>query len=178
MPRFTALLRGVNVGRAKRVSMGELRTLLEQRGFQDVSTVLNSGNVVFTSSGSSAAAHAGRIQDLILSELRVTTDVLVISSQTLSSIAAENPFFDVATDPSRLLVAFPSDARALKSLEALSPLVVPSERFALGRHAAFLWLPPGILQSRAAKALLRHAGEGVVTTRNWATVSKLLVLVR
>ena len=46
-----ALLRGINVGRAKRIAMADLRTLFEELGFTAVCTVLNSGNVVFGSPG-------------------------------------------------------------------------------------------------------------------------------
>jgi len=48
MARQVALLRGINVGRAKRVAMADLRTLVESLGYREVSTLLNSGNVVFT----------------------------------------------------------------------------------------------------------------------------------
>ena len=44
---YVALLRGINVGRAKRVAMADLRALFEQLGFGDVRTLLNSGNVGF-----------------------------------------------------------------------------------------------------------------------------------
>jgi uncharacterized protein (DUF1697 family) len=46
--RFVALLRGINVGTAKRVAMAELRAMVEELGYRAVSTLLNSGNVVFT----------------------------------------------------------------------------------------------------------------------------------
>lgn len=45
--RYVALLRGINVGRAKRVAMADLRALVEGLGFHSVRTLLNSGNVVF-----------------------------------------------------------------------------------------------------------------------------------
>ena len=47
MPAFLALLRGVNVGKAKRVPMAELRRVLEDLGCTNVATLLNSGNAVF-----------------------------------------------------------------------------------------------------------------------------------
>ena len=46
--RYVALFRGINVGRAKRVAMADLRTLFEGLGYGDVRTLLNSGNVVFS----------------------------------------------------------------------------------------------------------------------------------
>ena len=49
------LIRGINVGRAKRVAMADLRSLVEDLGYKDVRTLLNSGNVIFTASGSTVA---------------------------------------------------------------------------------------------------------------------------
>lgn len=51
MPKFVALLRGVNVGGAKRVPMAQLRTLLSDLGYTQVATLLNSGNAVFGAPG-------------------------------------------------------------------------------------------------------------------------------
>ena len=51
MPTFVALLRGVNVGKSKRVPMGELRALLSGMGYTGVATLLNSGNAVFRARG-------------------------------------------------------------------------------------------------------------------------------
>lgn len=58
MPQFVALLRGVNVGKGNRVPMAEFRLMLEQIGYTEVKTLLNSGNAVFTSSGRSGKKHA------------------------------------------------------------------------------------------------------------------------
>ena len=49
MSTYVALLRGINVGKAKRIAMADLRALLEDLGHTDVVTLLNSGNVVFRS---------------------------------------------------------------------------------------------------------------------------------
>lgn len=56
MPAFVTLLRGINVGKAKRVPMAELRALLAGLGYGDVQTLLNSGNAVFTHANASPAA--------------------------------------------------------------------------------------------------------------------------
>ena len=48
MPRYVALFRGINVGKAKRIAMADLRALLGKLGYTDVQTLLNSGNAVFT----------------------------------------------------------------------------------------------------------------------------------
>ncbi|MBU0485069.1 MAG: DUF1697 domain-containing protein [Proteobacteria bacterium] len=47
--RYAALLRGVNVGKSVKVPMASLRSLIENIGFRNVATYLNSGNVIFDS---------------------------------------------------------------------------------------------------------------------------------
>ena len=175
MPRFVALLRGVNVGKAKRVPMAELRELLTALGYRDVRTLLNSGNAVFESAGRSTAAHASRIQIAIAKTLHVDVPVIVKSSADIAAIRQENALASIATEPSRRLVAFTATAADLNALAVLTPLISPRERFLLGKHGAYLWCPDGILKSRAAEALLGKVGRRA-TTRNWATVTKISAL--
>jgi uncharacterized protein (DUF1697 family) len=72
-------------------------------------------------------------------------------------------------------VAFVQDTKALTGLAAIEPLVVPPERFAMGKHAAYLLCAAGILESKAGVSLLGKGGKSA-TTRNWATVLKLHAL--
>ena len=58
MPRYVALFRGINVGKAKRIAMADLRALLEKLGYTDVRTLLNSGNAVFTGRAGAPDTHA------------------------------------------------------------------------------------------------------------------------
>ena len=175
MPRFVALLRGINVGKAKRVPMAELRAMLTALGYRGVQTLLNSGNAVFESGGRSAATHASRIRAAIAKGLGIDVPVIVKSSADIAAIQEENTLAAIATEPSRLLVAFAANAADLNALVKLALLISPPERFLLGKHAAYFWCPEGILKSRAADALLGKAGRSA-TTRNWATVEKISAL--
>jgi uncharacterized protein (DUF1697 family) len=175
MPTFVALLRGINVGRAKRVPMGALRTLLVDLGYTSVATLLNSGNAVFQAAGGTPARHASDIGAAIARELMVKVPVVVKSANQLAGVVSENPLATAATDHSRLLVAFAQDAKALLSLAIIEAHVKPPERFALGKNAAYLLCPSGILESKAWEALLGKVGKSV-TTRNWATVLRLRAL--
>ena len=172
MPAFVALLRGVNVGKANRVPMAGLRRLLADLGYTGIATLLNSGNAVFHASGGSAAKHAGRIAAAISGKMHLDVPVIVKSANELTSIVSDNPIAPVASDHSRLLVAFVQDSRALSSLKSIETCVVPPERFAIGRNAAYLYIPSGILKSKAGEALLGKVGQAA-TTRNWKTVLKL-----
>jgi uncharacterized protein (DUF1697 family) len=173
MGRFVALLRGVNVGPNKRVPMADLRALLADLGHTRVCTLLNSGNAVFDSAGRSTAGHAAQIRQAIAGALAIDVPVIVKSARDLAAIDAENPFASTAVDPTRLFVAFTADAAASHGLRTLEPLVAPPERVHFGAHAVYLWCPEGILQSRAGEALLGRLGKAA-TTRNWATVTKIM----
>lgn len=173
--RYAALLRGVNVGGAKRVPMAEWRALLEAMGCAKVRTLLNSGNAVFESPLRSPAMLEAMIHGSLARALGVDVPVIVKPRKTLAAIVAGNALAAKATDPSRLLVAFTRDAESLAALSVVAPLAKARERFHLGEHAAYLWCAGGILESEAAKALLGTAGREA-TTRNWATVLKLQAL--
>lgn len=172
MKRFVALLRGINVGKAKRIPMAELRALLSDLGYEGVATLLNSGNVVFRSTGGSPAKHAGRIANAIATTLRLDVPVIVKSASELDAIVSDNPLAAAAADHSRLIVAFVQESRSLAALQAIEALVAPPDRWVIGPHAAYLHCPAGILASKAGEALLGKAGKSA-TTRNWATVLKL-----
>ncbi len=172
MPRFVALLRGVNVGKANRVPMGDLRAMLARMDYTDVATLLNSGNAVFTATKGAPAAHAAKIAAALRSQLDVDVPVIVKTSGELTAIVAENTLAGDGVDHARLLVAFTQDAAALAGLGFLGSLVVPPERFLLGKRAAYLYCAGGFMKSKAAGALLGQAGRSA-TTRNWATTLKL-----
>ncbi|SFF53597.1 Uncharacterized conserved protein, DUF1697 family [Duganella sp. CF458] len=171
--RLIALLRGINVGRAKRVAMADLRKVLSDMGFGDVRTLLNSGNVVFDCSATDAADCAARIEEALVLKLGVPAKVTVIEAARLAEIVLENSLQNVANDHSRLLVAVlnkPDEDRG--KLEPLARQSWHPEAFALGRHAAYIWCPDGVLASRAAAAMGKALGDAV-TSRNWSTISKL-----
>ncbi len=175
MPRFVVLLRGVNVGKAKRVPMAEFRTLLSQLGYTGVATLLNSGNAVFTATSGTPAGHAADIASAIAGKLKVEVPVIVKSAKELSAIIAGNPIKAEAAEHSRLLVAFTQDSKLISGLTAVEALVVPPEQFWVGKNAAYLLCAKGILESEAGAALLGKAGKSA-TTRNWATALKLQAL--
>lgn len=172
---YVALLRGVNVGKAKRVAMAEFRALLSGLGYTDVSTLLNSGNAVFRANAGTPIQHATAIATALAAGLKIEVPVIVKSADELAAIVAQCPIATEAVDHSRLLVAFVQDPNALPSLTAIAPLIAPPEQFAIGSHAAYLLCANGILESKAGAALLGKIGKST-TTRNWATVLKLHAL--
>ena len=173
--RQAALLRGVNVGSAKRVAMADLRSLVADLGYGDVATLLNSGNVVYDARGAAPAAAAARIQAALAERLGVSSRVVALSAAELAEAVAAAPFAGRADDPSRLLVAVPNDPVDLASLEPLAARDWGDEALALGRRVAYLWCPDGVIASRISAAVNDVLRDGV-TSRNWTTMVKLAAL--
>lgn len=172
MPRFVALFRGINVGKAKRIAMVDLRALLTSMGYDNVQTLLNSGNAVFDSTGTASHKHATRIQTAVAESLGVDCLVVVKSARDMAQVVADNPLAGQPLDPSRLLVALTPDSDALATLAPLGHSDWGHEKLHIGQHAAYVWCADGILQSKAAVALMKGLADNG-TTRNWATVEKI-----
>lgn len=173
-----ALLRGINVGKAKRVAMADLRKLLEGFGWSEVKTLLNSGNAVYSAPGVDPATAGAMIEKGIAEELGVTARVVVITAEELEKAAEENPYRDEpALDPSRLLLGVLVDPADKKKLEPMLAEDWGPDHFAVGTRVAYLWCEGGILESRLPAALGKALRDGV-TSRNWATWQKLQAMVQ
>ncbi|PRY70054.1 uncharacterized protein (DUF1697 family) [Glaciihabitans tibetensis] len=187
--RYVALLRGINVGGAKRIAMADLRAVFESLGFVRVRTLLQSGNVVFD-----VPENAGHdvdeafvrtlettlettLESAIESATGVHSSTIVFSAARFRHIVRDNPFADAA-DPSRMLITFcgsPPErperiAQARPTDEELAP-----EKIVVGTDAIYQWLPDGVLKTKLpAKYTERVAPR--CTARNLRTVGKILQL--
>jgi uncharacterized protein (DUF1697 family) len=168
MPRQIALLRGVNVGGNKRVEMARLRDLMEELGYRDVRTYVNSGNVVFSGPRRSEQ----HLEKAIAKAFSLEAPVVLRSRDELADVVAANPLREVATDPAKHLVVF----CAAKASTDLDPADFAPETFVIRGREVYLWAPGGIGTSPLAKLLAAKSLGDKSTARNWRTVEKLLEL--
>jgi len=87
-----ALLRGINVGGHKQISMADLRDLLTQLGLGDVRSLLQSGNLVFGANGRTPAQVERLLEVEAEKRLGLQTDFLVRTAKEWEGIVAHNPF--------------------------------------------------------------------------------------
>mgnify|MGYP002831873814 CR=1 FL=1 len=172
---YVALLRGINVGRAKRIAMADLRVLVEGLGYTGVRSLLNSGNVVFRAPGTTAQAAAQAIEEALVLRLGVAARVFVLGRDELGAIIDGNPLLGVATDHARLFVFLLGEAVRRDRLAVLDGRDWGCEQLVLGERAAYVWCPEGMLVSAAATSLGKLLGDGT-TSRNWHTLLKLQAL--
>ncbi|MFZ6657387.1 DUF1697 domain-containing protein [Undibacterium sp. TJN19] len=170
--QYIALIRGINVGKAKRIAMADLRDIVEALGGSNVRTLLNSGNVVFHAAKASCTSWGDQLSAAIMAKAGFTADVIVISAKDLQDAIAQEPFAGSATDPSRYLLAFAKDKTVLEKCKSLEAVPAYAGQIAVGKKAVYLWCKDGVLDSAASKAFTRLAGT-VSTSRNWATALKL-----
>ncbi|MGI8536092.1 MAG: DUF1697 domain-containing protein [Mycobacteriales bacterium] len=168
MAKVAVLLRGVNVGKHKRISMPVFRAVLEGVGCGAVHTYLQSGNAVVDWIGRPdrlVASVAARLQAVAgLSVL-----VMIRTGAELAAVVEANPFADEAFDPKLLHVAFLTGPPDPDRLAALDHAALLPDRMAVGDRALYLRYATGSQHSPLAKVRL-----GVeATARNWTTVTAL-----
>ena len=176
MTRYVALLRGINVGTAKQIGMADLKNLVVGLGYTDVKTHLRSGNVLLTANRTSAAKLAAQLTAAIKEQFSMAVSVVVRTRDELAAVVAANPLGEVATDPSRSVVAFLSGSPDAAGLAALLAVDVWPEQIVADGDELYLWCPDGQADGAATKALTKAKLGVVVTARNWRTVTKLLEL--
>lgn len=176
MNRYVVLLRGVNVGRAKRIAMADLRALLSDLGYEDVRTHLNSGNAVVSATRTSPERVATRVQRALADRHGLEVGCVARSGDQLRATIAGLPWPERATAGAKLLAHFLSADPDPALLEAHDPRSLDPGRIALGERVMYQWCPDGVLAAPPASAWLeKHTGV-VATGRNWNTVTKLAAM--
>ncbi|MBZ5561348.1 MAG: DUF1697 domain-containing protein [Acidobacteriia bacterium] len=175
MQTYVALLRGVNVGK-NLLKMERLRQLLPDLGFKNVTTYLQSGNVVLQAEGSPSSVSSA-IEQKLAGETRLPVTVLVRTPAELKSIIARNPFLkEKGVDRSKLHVTFLASPGGKDALKRLSALNAGADQFRLSGKEVYLYCPNGYGISKLSNNALEKALSVKATTRNWNTVNKLYAI--
>jgi uncharacterized protein (DUF1697 family) len=157
--------------------MADLRQMLTVIGCKDVKSLLQSGNVVFTSDGPAGAALEARLEAETHARLGLDTAFFVRTPRDLDAVIAGNPFpAEARSDPGHLVVMFLKAAPKAGALESLRAAIKGPELVqAKGKHA-YITYPAGIGESRLTAAVIESKLGTQATGRNWNTVRKLAAL--
>jgi uncharacterized protein (DUF1697 family) len=169
--RQIVLLRGINLGSKRRVSMPDLRDALEDAGYTDVQTYVQSGNIVLTSK-KPATQTARAVEKLIKQRFRLDVPVVVRTKGELAAVVRANPLSRDAKDPKRYQVTFFEKAPDTQLIRRLDELATDDEKLAHSGRELYAWHPAGVARSKLWNEISRTPG----TSRNWTTVTKLLEL--
>ena len=174
MGDWVALLRGINVGQAKRVPMADLRAIYAGLGFTDVATILNSGNAVFGHDETTGPApDAASLRKAVQEATGVDAETIVLPADQFRRIAAANPLRQADRDPKRLGVSFAAAPLDPSAVDV--PVGIEPEELVVTADAVYQWLPNGVLASPVPPAFWKSLG-ATVTARNDATVQKVIAV--
>jgi uncharacterized protein (DUF1697 family) len=172
MTVYVALLGGINVG-GRTLKMAALRATAERCGFDDVSTFIQSGNVIFRSRlGQKAVTR--RLHDAILDDSGIDTRIATRTAAQLQEVTRRNPLLERSDDPTKLSVTFLFDG-VRPTMTALDPDVYAPDEVRVVGHEAYLFTPNGMGKSTLVPAVTRKLGL-LGTTRNWRSTLKLAEL--
>jgi uncharacterized protein (DUF1697 family) len=175
MPRHVLLLRGVNVGGRNKLPMDELRGVVERLGATEVSTYIQSGNVLFSAAKTKAKALPAGLREAIGERYGYDVPVMLRDAGALGRIVDGNPFSDAP--PKSVHVAFLEPSPTADCVAALDPERSPPDRFAPGDGVLYLCYPNGMARTKLTNAYLDRTLGVASTLRNWNTVGRLLDLV-
>lgn len=176
---WVALLRGINVGGHNRIPMAELKTLHESLGFTDVTTYIQSGNVVCRGPDADAWGLSRKLEEAITGRWGHEVRVVLRTSGDLERVAEGNPFLaEGVRDLSRLYVTFLASVPAPGKLKELRAPEGMGDALHVTDREIYLYCPGGHGRSKLSNDRLERALQVQATTRNWNTVCTLAGMAR
>lgn len=173
MSTYIALLRGINVSGQKLIKMNDLKKLLEDQGFQDVQTYIQSGNVIFSSPEKSIDMIKNIISNSIKKQFGFDVGVLVITSDNINYVMNNNPFIKKTNEIDKLYVTFLSELPSEENIKKLNSIDYSPEEYIIKVKVVYLHVPNGYGKTKLNNNLFENKLKVEATTRNWKTINKL-----
>jgi uncharacterized protein (DUF1697 family) len=180
VPTHVALLRGINVAGRNKVAMVDLRQVVSSLGHTEVSTYIQSGNVVFTAADSPSLA--ADLERAIRDSLGVSPSVVVLTRDELAEVIRDNPYLH-EPNPRAVHAVFlteppaPATADALADAMRRTGATGSTDTAQLIGRTIYLHTPDGFGRSKLAELIVQSRKADLTgTARNWATVTKLLTM--
>jgi uncharacterized protein (DUF1697 family) len=176
VPRYVALLRSVNVAGHGRLAMDELRASFETLGYSDVTTYIQTGNVLFTAASKSETALASAIEQRLAEDFGDSPAVLLRSVAELRRVGASSPYAKAGADKARHHVTFLATVPSKAALEALRLPPSGRDELVVDGKEIYVHTPDGYANTKYTGTFLERRLGVVSTTRNWNTVTKICAL--
>lgn len=176
MTTHLALLRGINVSGHNMMKMEALKTMLENIGFQNVRTYLQSGNV-FVDSEEDAAKVGFMIKQEIFKVFGHEVPTIVITKEDLELCFKNSPFLkEKDVDTKKLYVAFVSVALKSENINDLKISQFKPDEASIDGNRIFIKYAVGAGKTRFDQKYIEKKLNVATTIRNWNTVTNLLEL--
>ncbi len=165
------MLRGINLGGHAKVAMTELRASFVAMGFDDARTYINSGNVLFSASGSAAELRSV-VEEGLEARFGLGIKVVLRTGSQLAGVIERNPLAGGGRDPAKLHVTFLESPPSSRVAPLDTEGFLPDEFRVQGRHV-FVHCPRGYGTTKLNNAFFERRLGVTATTRTFQTVTTL-----
>ncbi len=177
MPTYIALLRGINVGGRNTIPMAELRALCRSLGFAGPRTLLQSGNLVFTTGDAELTSVQARLEAGIGDAFGFEIPVILRRPAAFRATLERQPWTaEQLRQPKKLVVVFLSEAPGEQALDELRRGNPGPERMHAAGDALYVFYAAGQARSRLTGVRIERALDIRATARNWNTCNRILKL--
>lgn len=178
MPKYIALLRGINVSGHKIIKMDALKAMFEAGGCTAVKTYIQSGNVAFEHAEVDMALLRKQMESHLEASLGYAVPTLLRNAAQLEAIVANNPLpLDLPEFGKKVYVAFFEHVPSTAAIESIAPYVNAMERLVVIGGEGYLYYDAGLGKAKLTHAIIERR-LGMSTMRNWNTVTTLLEMAR
>ncbi|MEY2869483.1 MAG: hypothetical protein RIR01_1974 [Bacteroidota bacterium] len=175
MTTHLALLRGINVSGHNMMKMDALQKMLENMGFTNVITYIQTGNVFVTSEEENPAAVGFKIKQEIFKVFGHDVPVVVINKEDLIACQENNPFIKASeVDTKKLYVAFISMELHKDRIHDLKMSAVKPDEVHIDKNRIFIKYAVSAGKTRLDQKYIEKKLNLTATIRNWNTVTHLL----
>lgn len=170
---YIAILRGINVSGKNSIKMADLKTLFESLNFNHVTTYIQSGNVIFSSTIEEKKQLEKTISNEIENVFNLKVPVLILELNDLKKIISQNPF---STDKENNFIHFTFLATQpnTQNIEVIESKKAENEEIIIRENVVYLYCPNGYGKTKLTNTFLENKLESVATTRNYKTTHELL----
>ena len=176
MIQYVAFLRGINVAGRNMISMEDLAQYFELPGIRNVSTYIQSGNVIFESDEANDTILRGKIEKQLHAKLGYNVPVILRTMKELNSIIRNNPFDHIKTeDSNKFYVTFLPEIPEYAVRGSLGVYSNDAEDARLVKRDVYI-LTGNYGKTCFTNTLIEKKMGMPATTRNWATINRLIEL--
>jgi uncharacterized protein (DUF1697 family) len=172
---YLALLRGINVGGQKMISMDELKMVLGELGLTRIRTYIQSGNLIFESDNNDTVDLAAGIAGKILERFGFTVPVIIRTMEELENICRNNPLLaENQKNADKMHVTFLSEKPGRANENSLKEKNFLPDEFVVTGKEVYLYCPNGYGRTKLTNQFFESKLKVTATTRNWRTVGEVL----
>lgn len=177
MAIFLSILRGINVSGHKQIKMADLKVLYESLGFKNVTTYIQSGNVIFENIN--AKDLSKQIEKSIFEKYNFHVPVIIRSIEEMGKTLHDNPFLkEKNVELDKLHVTYLENEPLAESLDKMKEINYAPDRFYIAGKEVYVYCPGGYGNTKLSNTFFENKLKVKATTRNWKTTNEIFKIMK